>query len=179
MTQSGVPEVFRPVTSRPVAIGCWVVCLLLLADVLRRGTWPSAAIATLSLGLLADAALALWWRPEIRADDAGVTLVNPLREVRVPWTAVTAVGGRWSLDVRTTTRRYTAFAAAPRGRPRRSRRGELPQVPESSIAASLATRWERGLGGRDPEGGAHVRWAWEVLVPGVLLVAGIVAVSLA
>ncbi|RKS71523.1 PH (Pleckstrin Homology) domain-containing protein [Motilibacter peucedani] len=172
-------EVVRSEVSRAFAVIWWVLTGLLLLDVVVRGSWPSGAVAALVLLLTMVGAFAFWWRPEVVADDDAVTLRNPLRDIVVPWARVVAVGGRWTLDIRTERATYTAFAAAPKSRPKRSRRGdEVPTVPTSGITERLSDRWERRrLAGAD--GPVVVRWRWEVLAPALALVVALVLVAVA
>lgn len=170
------PDAPPPVGSKPVAVIWWFVATLLVLDSLRRGSWPSGAVAVLGLVLSGVVAYALWWRPGIVADDEAVTLRNPLRDITVPWPAVIAVGGRWSLDIRTETRRYTAFASSPQRR-RRSRRGDdVPKAAASGLAEELSALWEqrRLVAASGP---VRVRWAWGVIVPGVVLLLAAVVLA--
>jgi hypothetical protein len=178
-SSSAPVDVHRNSVGHGAAVLCWVVCALLLADVLHRGRWPSNAIAALGLGLAAIFAYAVYWRPEVVADDLGVLLRNPLRDVRVPWSRVTSIGGSWSLAIRTERGSFNAFAAAPRRRPRRSRRGEIPEAAPPVLAQTLTDRWEHATasGGGQVGGGVAVRWAWEVLVPGLVLAVALVLIA--
>ena len=68
------------------------------------------------LGLLGWAG---FWRPYVEVSDGGVTVVNTLRTVTVPWPAVQEVEGRYGLRLRTAYGAVTAWAAsAPSGRQR-------------------------------------------------------------
>lgn len=168
-------EVVAPGSSRAYAGVWWVVATALGADSVVRGSWPSAGYAVLGLLLTMVLAYAYWWRPGLVADDEAIALQNPLRDVRVPWPQVVAVGGRWHLDVRTPEGRYTAYVAGPQRRPRRSRRGDdIPSVPTSGLAERLSERWERRRV-KAPDGPVQVRWAWEVLAPLLALAAALVA----
>ena len=60
-----------------------------------------------------------FWVPYVEVADSGVTIVNTLRTVVVPWPAVEAVEGRYGLRLRTAYGAFTAWAAqAPAGRQR-------------------------------------------------------------
>ena len=170
------PDAPPPVASKPFAVIWWFVATLLVLDAVRRGSWPSGAVAVLGLVLSGVVAYALWWRPGIVADDAAVTLRKPLRDVTVPWPSVIAVGGRWSLDIRTETKRYTAFASSPQRR-RRSKRGDdVPKAAVSGLAEELSTLWEVRRLAATP-GPVRVRWAWEVIAPGAVLLVGAILVA--
>jgi len=71
---------------------------------------------TLLFALLGWAA---FWRPHVVVSDGGVTVVNTLRTVEVPWPAIEGVEGRYGLRLRTAYGPVTAWAAgAPAGRQR-------------------------------------------------------------
>lgn len=140
-------EVQRSELGRVGAIAWAVLAVLLAADVLRRGHGRSAALALVVLGLLSVGVYALSWRPELMMDQRAVTLVNPFRTVRIPWSAVTSVGGSWSLEVRTELGTYAAWASGPRRRKRRPR-GQLtaPTAPdETRISRRVIARWEESV----------------------------------
>lgn len=64
------------------------------------------------LGLVAAAAAvaAVGWRPAVVVDDGALTLVNPLRTVRLPWQAVQDVTMGWMLTVTAGGVRHRAWA---------------------------------------------------------------------
>lgn len=71
------------------------------------------------LGLVALAGYAALWLPSVEVSEGGVTLHNVLRTVRLPWTAIEEIDGRYGLRLTTTYGRFTAWAApAPAGRDR-------------------------------------------------------------
>jgi hypothetical protein len=60
-----------------------------------------------------------FWQPRVEVSDGGVTVVNTLRSVEVPWPAVQSVDGRYGLRLLTSYGPVTAWgAAAPAGRDR-------------------------------------------------------------
>ena len=181
---AGQAEVQSNELSRVGAV-VWIVLSALLAlDVLRRGHGRSAAVSVVVLGLLCAGVYALAWRPGLVIDERAVTLVNPLRTAWIPWGAVTSVGGRWSLEVRTSAGTYTAWASGPRPRRRRPRglRARLPDaaaVPEmpdeSRVSRRVIARWE-DFATRVPDGSPaeQIRVTWDrplVAVVAVLLLA--------
>ncbi len=114
----------------------------------------------LGLGLLA---WLVFWHPRVDVTDAGVTLVNPLRTVHVPWAALIQVETQYSLSLVTPGGRYRAWAAPGPGRhqvvtagndqlagmPRTARDargsvaiGDLPSAPSGQVAALVRRRWE-------------------------------------
>jgi hypothetical protein len=69
---------------------------------------------------------ALLWRPRLAVDDEGVTVINVLSTVHVPWEALIAIEGRFSLVLRTPNRSVSVWCAPVAGKSTvyRSRRGE-------------------------------------------------------
>lgn len=98
-----------------------------VGDVIRLGA-PVALFGVLGW--------AAFWRPYVEFSDGGVTVVNTLRTVVVPWPALEDVDGRYGLKLSTAYGAVTAWAAsAPAGRERA--RGE-----ESAAATAVRTRWQ-------------------------------------
>ena len=106
---------FRPAASRPVAIGVWATAVAVAVGGTSAGDVRTAAAALSGAALGALAAWALFWRPEVVVSPGGVTLVNVLRTVHVPWPVLDDAVAGWSLEVRVGTRTWTAWAA-PRAR---------------------------------------------------------------
>src|SRR5690625_3117569 len=83
----------RPIThySTPTRVlACvWIaVAVLLLLDVLWRGEGRSAWIAGAVLVASISLVYLVWLRPRVVATERGIRMVNPLREIFVPWSAV-------------------------------------------------------------------------------------------
>ncbi len=85
-----------------------------LIDLAVQGRDHTSAVAAAVLLLITGVAYVAALRPRIIADEDSLTLRNPLRDIRVPWGAVTSVGLR---DVV----RVTYRAPAPGGGPERQR----------------------------------------------------------
>ncbi len=87
----GQPQTFRS----PTALVVWVVWLLFAVgnwiDLAVQGRDHASAVAAALLLLATGVAYVPAQRPRIIADDAGVTIRNPLREHRAVWAAVTKV----------------------------------------------------------------------------------------
>jgi len=87
----GKPQTFRS----PTALVVWVVWLLFAVgnwiDLAVQGRDHASAIAAALLLLGTGAAYVTAQRPRIIADDAGVTIRNPLRDHRVGWAGVARV----------------------------------------------------------------------------------------
>jgi hypothetical protein len=77
--------------SRVVPIAVWVFCVLACADAIIEGT---ASFAVRTIVALAAVALAVWiilFSPNLGVDAEGITMVNPVRVVRVPFGALIEV----------------------------------------------------------------------------------------
>ncbi|MBR8741277.1 PH domain-containing protein [Nocardiopsis sp. MG754419] len=74
--------------SRVLAIVWIVIAVLLLVDLVLRGTDRTAWIAgSVLLVTIAGVHLA-WLRPRVVSTPRGIRMVNPVREIFVPWSAV-------------------------------------------------------------------------------------------
>lgn len=77
--------------SRVVPVAVWVFCVLACADAIIEGT---SAFAVHTIIALAAVALAVWivlYSPHFGVDGEGVTMVNPIRVVQVPFGALIEV----------------------------------------------------------------------------------------
>ena len=89
-----------------------------LASVVLGGTDAILQFAA-PLALFGVLGWGAFWQPRVEVSDGGVTVVNTLRTVEVPWPAVQSVDGRYGLRLETAYGRVTAWgAAAPAGRQR-------------------------------------------------------------
>lgn len=109
--------------------------------------------------------LTVWWclwRPRIEVGDHAVRIVNPLRTVDIPWSAVTHVDTKFTLTLFTPFGRFGAAAAPQPGQlaARRAvkradtepnthvaldsglRVGDLPGTESGDAAALVRDRWE-------------------------------------
>lgn len=73
--------------------------------------WP----ACLPLVLVGYAAWLMFWLPRVDVHDDGVTLVNPLQTLVVPWSAIILVDTKYAMTLVTPKRRYAAWAAPAPG----------------------------------------------------------------
>ena len=86
----------KPLTFRsPTAVVIWVLVLLFvvgnLIDLAVQGRDHLSAVAAAALVLGAGVAYVTAQRPRIIADDAGVTVRNPLRDHRIGWAGVAEI----------------------------------------------------------------------------------------
>jgi Bacterial PH domain len=186
-------RVFR---SGALRVGGWVwmvFAALNFVDLIWRGRDMASAIAAAVMLLGTGVAYAVALRPRIVADDEAVRFDNLLRDVRLPWEAVTRFEGGDAVYAHVGDRRFRAFIlqTSPRARARsemKARREEkkLPEAVAAYMRGRTATDFTveqlREMAGRhrSKDGGAEatVTWSWPSIlalaVPGVLTVATIV-----
>src|ERR1700729_109024 len=79
----------------PGAVVAWWAWLILavacLADVAATGRNHTAAEIAASLLLVTGVLYACALRPRVTADSSGITVMNPVRDHRIPWGSVSAV----------------------------------------------------------------------------------------
>ncbi|WP_421732627.1 PH domain-containing protein [Cellulomonas sp.] len=196
---------YRPRSRYVSTIAAWVVIAgLTAARGFEDGTIAvlRALPLALALGLLA---WLVFWHPRVDVTDEGVTMVNPLRTVTVPWAALIDVDTQYSLTLVTPTGRYRAWAAPGPGRhqvltagkdelagtSRRARDsrgavaiGELRSAPSGYVAALVRHRWEQlveseelALGVAD-DTPVVTRWNRVAIVLLALALLGVVVVAL-
>jgi hypothetical protein len=155
-------HVQRPTGGRVLAVSVWVICAA-GAVALAVSQGPGVLVGSGAWLLLpAVAVWAVFYRPGVAVDDAGVELINVLRTVRLPWPSIQRVDTRWSLTLHTAYGRYSAWAAPAPGRyaahrdRRRSARGgdgteggnarvslgDLPDSESGAAAETIRRRWE-------------------------------------
>ena len=150
---------YRPTGGRVLAVAVWVVCAV-GAIALAVSLGPGVLVGSGAWLLLpAVAVWAVFYRPGVAVDDAGVELINVLRTVRLPWPSIQRVDTRWSLTLHTAYGRYSAWAAPAPGRhaARREQRrvgradatdgpgvslGDLPDSDSGTAAELIRRRWE-------------------------------------
>ena len=115
------PHVFRQHSSVVLASVCGVTGLFLLLSLARSwADYPRPLFAAWVVIGLAFA-WSVFVRPVVRFDIGGVTVRNVVRDVHIPWTAVTDVSSRWNLKVIAGDKSYTAWALS--SEPERPGRG--------------------------------------------------------
>lgn len=142
------PVIFRSTAAR---VGAWVwmtFAALNLADIAVRGRTVDSAVAASVLLCGCGAAYVFGLRPRIAADEAGVELRNPLRDVRVPWPALREIEATDAVLIHYTdadradrTARAWVLQSSPRARAREERRArrERRRLPDH-VAEQVAGR---------------------------------------
>lgn len=93
-----------------------------------------------SVPFLLAAALLVWivfGYPRVEVSDGGITLVNVVRTVHVPWPCFTGADARWNLRIDTRSGSYTSWAL-PAGS------GTARRLPNRREEASMTQRQLRG-----------------------------------
>lgn len=85
----------RHALGRTVAALGWVAVLGWLVT-----TWPPGGAGALFAAGACGLLWALCWRPAVVLDDDGVTVRNPVRDVRIGWAALDEADFGWSLRLR-------------------------------------------------------------------------------
>jgi hypothetical protein len=123
----------RPGTAVGIGVVGGIVGLALLVPTLLTSPRSWALVSSIVLGLVL-----LWlfvYRPCAVMHAEGIRLVNPMRVVDLTWPAITEVRSRWTLELFSDGKRYTAWGVpADPGRPRYGR--QLLSIPTNRIKQS-------------------------------------------
>ena len=84
-------EVFRSAGSAVLSWAWFVVAVIILVDLAVQGRDHAALVTAMLVLGITGVVYACAWRPKIVADSTGITVVNPVRDHQVPWTAVSKV----------------------------------------------------------------------------------------
>ncbi|MBA9001133.1 PH domain-containing protein [Thermomonospora cellulosilytica] len=148
----GKPLVFRSTAGRIAAWSWLTFSALMLADTAWRGDDLAAAVSAAVLLFGCGLAYVLGLRPRITAGEDAVEIRNPLRDIRVPWSAVRKIEATHALQVRFTgpeggerLARAWTLQTSPRARTREERRlrKEAAGLPPE-VAAKLGGRTALG-----------------------------------
>lgn len=153
-------ETFRPAFTRTLAGAVMAICAIAALSVIGAGVdavvtvWPW-------LALVGYVSWAVFWRPLVSVDAAGVHVVNVFRTYDVPWPAIEAIDTKWALTLVTRLGTVRAWSAPAPGRhvQRRARpadrriggvRGgefarpsDLPHTESGAAALIVRQRWLR------------------------------------
>jgi hypothetical protein len=84
-------EVFRSAGSIVLSWAWLIVAVIVLVDLAVQGRDHAALVTAVLVVAISTVVYACAWRPRIVADSTGITVANPLRDHRVPWSAVANV----------------------------------------------------------------------------------------
>jgi hypothetical protein len=84
-------EVFRSAGSSVLSWAWFVVAAIILVDLAVQGRDRAALVTAALVLVITGVVYACAWRPKIVADSGGITVINPVRDHQVPWTAVSNV----------------------------------------------------------------------------------------
>jgi hypothetical protein len=84
-------EVFRSAGSTVLSWAWFVVAAIILVDLAVQGRDHAAVVTAVLVLAITGVVYACAWRPKIVADSSGITVINPVRDHQVPWTAVSKV----------------------------------------------------------------------------------------
>jgi hypothetical protein len=84
-------EVFRSAGSAVLSWAWFVVAVIILVDLAVQGRDHAAVVTAVLVLAITGVVYACAWRPKIVADSSGITVINPVRDYQVPWTAVSKV----------------------------------------------------------------------------------------
>lgn len=106
----GPTHTFRTVFARGLTGAAAVLILIVSVYSLLEGglstLWRSLPFLVVGGGMI----WVLFGNPKVSVADGGITLVNIVRSVHVPWPTLRGVETRWSLSVETTSGNYASWA---------------------------------------------------------------------
>jgi hypothetical protein len=85
------PEVFRSAGSLILSWAWFIVAVIVLVDLAVQGRDHVALVTAAVVLVITGVVYACAWRPKIVADSAGISVINPVRDYRVPCAAVVKV----------------------------------------------------------------------------------------
>ncbi len=180
-----------------LAIAIWAIFVVIAVSLFFTGRPTHVAY----LVPLASISLLVWeslWRPLLIIGDDEIRIVNPLREVRIPWNALVHVDTKFALTLFTPGKKYEVWiapspgrsfgyrnaAAASRGqsqtapyRTQTVRPGDLESSESGAAAALVRGRWQRLQSSGAIESGVadatrvDIRWHWLAIAMIVVSVA--------
>lgn len=108
---------YRSVPSRILAAVTIGVCAVGIGAMVVQDPVSALRYGWL-LALVAEAAWAMYWRPVLRIEEHGITVVNVLRTYFVPWPAIERVDTRFALTLFTARGRVPVWVSPAPGRHR-------------------------------------------------------------
>jgi len=139
------PEVFRSAGSLILSWAWFIVAVIVLVDLVVQGHDHVALVTAMAVFVITGVVYACAWRPKIVADSAGISLINPVRDYRVPWAAVVKVDVVNAVRVHCTpapgeARGKVLYSWAVQVSPRSAKRATLRRDAASRPRARLGPR---------------------------------------
>lgn len=156
---------YRPGFGRVLTVLVCCLCVIaLLITMFHDGLGP--ALRSLPwLALVGGACWAIFWRPAVLVDDAGVHLCNVLRTIDLPWPSILVVDTKWALTLITPYGKFTAWAAPTSSR--RSGReispGDVRKLPSSTLGPGGSIRPGDSPDAPSGQAAMVIRRRWEDL----------------
>jgi hypothetical protein len=170
---AGNVEVFKARTNKWFALLAWAVAAFgVVATVAAAGPWALGGAAPLLL--IAFLGWLLFWMPSVVVHDAGVTLENPFRSIKVPWGALVHVDTRFALTLVTAEKSYASWAAPAPGiwGGRHARPEDLQGLPATTYGPGKSVRPGDLKTTDSGQAAMLVRARWHELVESGQLAAG-------
>ncbi|SDK90934.1 PH domain-containing protein [Arthrobacter sp. ov407] len=101
----------RSATGRPVAATVWAAAIGTMCWLAASGETKAVMDAAPWLVLVSWFVYVAQWRPCLRVDDDGFTLVNGLRDHRIPFDTVEDIEVRYAVAVRAAGKKYVSWGA--------------------------------------------------------------------
>ena len=106
----GPTHVFRTTFAKVLTVAAAVVIAIAagysLVDGGLTALWQTLPFLAVAGGVI----WVLFGNPRVEVSDGGVTVVNIVRQVHVPWPTLRGVDSQWSLSVKTTAGTYSSWA---------------------------------------------------------------------
>jgi hypothetical protein len=139
------PEVFRSPGSLLLSWAWFVVAVIILVDLAVQGRDRVALVTAVVVLVVTGIVYACAYRPKIVADSAGISLINPVRDHRVPWAAVVKVDVVNAVRVHCTpvpgaARGKVLYSWAVQSSPRSARKATLRRHAANQPRARLTPR---------------------------------------
>ena len=139
------PEVFRSAGSVILSWAWFIVAAIVLVDLTVQGRDRVGLVTAAVVLLITGVVYACAWRPKIVADSGGISLINPVRDYRVPWAAVVKVDVVNAVRVHCTpapgaARGKVLYSWAVQASPRSARRAAMRSQAASHPRGRLIPR---------------------------------------
>ena len=139
------PEVFRSAGALILSWAWFVVAFIILVDLAVQGRDHVAVVTAAAVLVVTGIVYACAYRPKIVADSAGIGLINPVRDHRVPWAAVVKVDVVNAVRVHCppapgAARGKVLYRWAVQASPRSARKAELRREAASRPGSRLIPR---------------------------------------